>query len=165
MRYWQWVCTDNLIGLLCSGINLPAWQAFTIKDQADGMFGLVGLGLTQQPDVLMQSYPKVEQGSKDSQAVLWSRLRIYIGMKKGKTNPLSGWVVSPATHTINPDVWFKLLELKLGSSGQIWGSRIVTQFVKTKKRLGDSLFFTDHHFELNTDLMKHWISSTTGIDK
>lgn len=33
------------LALLRSGINLPAWQAFTIKDQANGVFGWVALGL------------------------------------------------------------------------------------------------------------------------
>lgn len=69
-----------MIGLLCSGITLLAWQAFTIKDQANGLFGRVALGLTQQLDVLKQSYPKVEHGSKDAQAVSLSMLRIHIVM-------------------------------------------------------------------------------------
>ena len=37
--YWQWARPDSLIGQLCSGINSPAWQAFTIKDQSNGLFG------------------------------------------------------------------------------------------------------------------------------
>lgn len=64
IRAWQLDCP-----VLRFGIILLSWQAFTIKGQANGLFGWVALGLTEQPDVLMQSYPKVEQRSKDAHAV------------------------------------------------------------------------------------------------